>query len=285
MLLFIFPSKNWAPRRRLVCVLSGLLALPCIGNAAPPIILVNPYDDIDWSTSLQHRANLHTHTTQSDGALHPEDVIDFYYKQGYTILALTDHNRCTWPWESWGRSPEALGMLAISGNEYSRHDHLNGYFLCHETTSTSLTQTLREIATLGGVAHLNHPGRYWNLVDGQVPPATLQKYASLFSGFSQELLLGIEVINSRNRYPQDVLLWDALLIELMPERSVWGFATDDMHTLGSSSTPLAGISWCVFPLQEMSPASTLMFAPSCWMKEEGPTPIPSHCTMNKASYV
>jgi hypothetical protein len=61
-------------------------------------VVVNPYADVDWAQVEQHQANLHTHTTQSDGRLTPNQVIDEYRKRGYTILCLTDHNLCTWPW-------------------------------------------------------------------------------------------------------------------------------------------------------------------------------------------
>lgn len=37
------------------------------------------------------KANLHTHTNLSDGALSPEVVADLYYRHGYQVLALTDH--------------------------------------------------------------------------------------------------------------------------------------------------------------------------------------------------
>lgn len=37
------------------------------------------------------RGNLHTHSTESDGHLTPEQVCDFYRKNGYDFLAITDH--------------------------------------------------------------------------------------------------------------------------------------------------------------------------------------------------
>ncbi len=38
------------------------------------------------------KANLHTHTTISDGKLSPEEIKQAYKERGYQILALTDHN-------------------------------------------------------------------------------------------------------------------------------------------------------------------------------------------------
>ena len=39
-----------------------------------------------------YKANLHTHTTVSDGAFTPEEIKELYLKQGYSIVAYTDHN-------------------------------------------------------------------------------------------------------------------------------------------------------------------------------------------------
>ncbi|MBO5837873.1 MAG: PHP domain-containing protein, partial [Oscillospiraceae bacterium] len=39
-----------------------------------------------------YKANLHTHTTCSDGVLTPEQVRDAYKEKGYSILAITDHS-------------------------------------------------------------------------------------------------------------------------------------------------------------------------------------------------
>jgi len=40
---------------------------------------------------LQFKANLHSHTTLSDGKLTPEQCVQAYKSRGYQILALTDH--------------------------------------------------------------------------------------------------------------------------------------------------------------------------------------------------
>ena len=39
----------------------------------------------------QFRANLHAHTTLSDGCMTPEASVEAYRNRGYQILALTDH--------------------------------------------------------------------------------------------------------------------------------------------------------------------------------------------------
>ena len=43
----------------------------------------------------QYKANLHCHTTLSDGKIKPEDVVAGYKTHGYDILAITDHEYIT----------------------------------------------------------------------------------------------------------------------------------------------------------------------------------------------
>ena len=39
-----------------------------------------------------YKANLHTHTTCSDGSKTPEQIKEIYKAQGYSVLAYTDHD-------------------------------------------------------------------------------------------------------------------------------------------------------------------------------------------------
>ena len=41
----------------------------------------------------QYKANLHMHTTVSDGILTPEETKRIYLAHGYSIVAFTDHDR------------------------------------------------------------------------------------------------------------------------------------------------------------------------------------------------
>ncbi|MDH7480642.1 MAG: CehA/McbA family metallohydrolase [Armatimonadota bacterium] len=50
---------------------------------------VNPFE----SNGNWYKANLHTHTTTSDGGFSVQERIQQYYEKGYSILAITDHDR------------------------------------------------------------------------------------------------------------------------------------------------------------------------------------------------
>ena len=67
----------------------------------------NPFEcDGAW-----YRANLHAHTTESDGDLSPAESAEFYRRAGYDVLAITDHDRVT---RVDARLP---GLLLLSGVE------------------------------------------------------------------------------------------------------------------------------------------------------------------------
>lgn len=42
--------------------------------------------------SLNKRIDLHIHTTVSDGALAPKEIIDEAYKNGVSVIAIADHD-------------------------------------------------------------------------------------------------------------------------------------------------------------------------------------------------
>lgn len=242
-----------------------LLALVLVTGCATttPWDIQNPYDSVNWSEHGQYKANFHTHTTRSDGRLHPQTVVDEYHALGYSVLAITDHNEVTYPWTSFSdmkmsersrqrmeeepdtmpktteyedRDPEALGMVAIQGNELSSHHHMNSFFSDHNGTTTE-EESLEATAAKNGITVLNHPGRYDKPVDW---------YIDLYRRYDH--LIGLEVYNSGDRYPKDRELWDAILTQTMPDRPVWGYSNDDMHGIAS-----LGRNWSILILPELSP--------------------------------
>lgn len=183
---------------------------------------LNPYAAADWSAWNQFKANFHTHTTESDGSQSPAAVIDEYHAADYAILAITDHNTITWPWSDYGRNPDSLGMLAVRGNEFSSSDHINAFF-DFTTSSNSLESGIPHVAARGGLAHINHPGRYNT-------PADWDWYVPWFMAYPS--CVGMEVFNQGDRYPTDRQLWDNINERFFPAtgRMVWGYSNDDKHT-------------------------------------------------------
>jgi len=213
-------------------ITGGFAAAGSQGMRAGNIHLVlNPYGDIDWQVFQQHKANFHTHTTESEGEMSPAGVIDKYLDHGCTVLALTDHNICTYPWEKFDRIPSSLGMVAVAGTEHSCPHHVVSLFCKYEPEQHhDLDPVLEGIREKKGLAILCHPGEYWmpDFLSHHVPEKVAKEYTGIFRKHSP-YLLGMEIFNSGYRWRFDPILWDELLTELMPDRPVWGFAADDMH--------------------------------------------------------
>ena len=224
----------------------GALSLSACGGGNT-VMLNNPYEGVDWDSIHFVKANLHTHTTNSDGNYKPHEVIDMYHEAGYGALAITDHDNdptlrhhVTYPWqaldtyhEDWeSRDPESLGMIAISGSEFSRRHHIAALF-----TDLNLDSDLDEIDMFNALADevdsiglLAHPGRYWRAHhDDDEGEHSTEWYLDLIKQVDKEVMPGIEIANQDDRYDMDRVLWDRLLLELMPNRPLYGVSADDFH--------------------------------------------------------
>lgn len=196
-------------------------------------IIYNPYANIDFETINHYKANLHTHTTQSDGSGTPSEVIYHYHEiGGYAILAITDHSKNTWPWNNWiNESPSAsstsseyypdLQMLSISGNEMSLGHHRGSLLNDYPYGGFFPAFAFWYIQHHNGLSMFNHPGRYQYSVEW---------YQRYFDAFN-DVVLGIEVYNQGDRYPDDRDLWDKINKARPPNDLIWGFSNDDMHTI------------------------------------------------------
>lgn len=204
----------------------------------------NPYEQVNWQKHKQYKANLHTHTTVSDGSLAPQYVTDMYHRQGYQILALTDHNAVSYPWTGFAalkpslkseerlkagelqkenliyenRDPAQLGMIAIQGNEVSSPHHINSLFNDYNRPTSQEDSAFSTIGAKNGLVIVNHPGRYEH---------SAQWYIDFYRKYDH--LKGMEIYNNGDRYPGDRQLWDSVLVALLPARPVWAYSNDDMH--------------------------------------------------------
>ncbi len=58
------------------------------------------------------KGNLHTHTSHSDGALFPDEIVRVYADLGYDFVAITDHDYLIRP-HYWESIPGASGRLLV----------------------------------------------------------------------------------------------------------------------------------------------------------------------------
>ncbi|MEX1158596.1 MAG: PHP domain-containing protein [Thermomicrobiales bacterium] len=85
------------------------------------------------------RADLHTHSTASDGTLAPADLVSQALRRGLSILALTDHDTTAGLAEAIDAG-ESLGVRVIPGIELSTditagEIHILGYGINPESSA------------------------------------------------------------------------------------------------------------------------------------------------------
>ncbi|MEM3388561.1 MAG: CehA/McbA family metallohydrolase [Thermoproteota archaeon] len=187
----------------------------------------NPFE----SPGFWMKGNLHAHTTNSDGVLSPESVVDYYSSYGYDFLALTDHGKLT------RISSEKLllipGVELVSGRSFLGGDyHVVAINVEDEETlqkhAKDSVQTLLDYLKENGFAIIAHP--YWSKLTAQ-------------DLFNITNYLGIEIYNTGCDVEVakgfSTIHWDDLLTNRI---NVYGFAVDDAHWYSNLDAPGGWIS-------------------------------------------
>lgn len=78
----------------------------------------NPYETVNWDTWGAYKANLHTHSTVSDGNVDFRDMIEAYYSAGYDILAMTDHGTVNYGWD---QKPDVDALIGAANVFKTKH--------------------------------------------------------------------------------------------------------------------------------------------------------------------
>jgi hypothetical protein len=172
--------------------------------------LVSPYQ----ASGQWLRGNLHTHTTNSDGKLSPDEVVDRYAEAGHDFLSLSDHDHC---------SPrfERDGLLCLRGVEVTAggpHLLAIGVDKVYDTHRPRAA-VIAEIMADGALCVLNHPN--WEMNWSHWDQPALEALGPYH---------GIEIWNTViERLPGEAYAldrWDRLLTK---GRRLWGYANDDFH--------------------------------------------------------
>lgn len=132
-----------------------------------------------------YKANLHTHTTISDGRLSPQEIKQAYQEKGYSILALTDHCQYRWHRELDSKDFLTLAAYEVDINEIREDSDLSRkkvyHFNLYDTNPAYRTDEkilspcpgdiygdldaincyLKQMEELGFLICYNHP--YWSL--------------------------------------------------------------------------------------------------------------------------
>lgn len=267
----------------LACIMAFSVPVTAFaGTIETDYTIVNPYKDVNWDTYETYLANLHTHTTASDGSLTLTEMVQEYYDRGYDILAITDHGVISTGWmnekKTYPLFNEFRKVTPMSEEDYIRFTtgsdrngrgitditggiecnscvvskvHVNGYWTTWGSgvwgTENDYKTATVEIEKAGGYSVLNHVGDW---VDSEHHPEYshedyfINYFADIFT--TSKTCLGMEIINNTDRVTKgDRELWDELLQVVIPTgRNIWGFADDDSEDLGD-----IGRSFELFPLE------------------------------------
>jgi hypothetical protein len=179
---------------------------------------IGPYTTSGLSTLVT--ANLHGHTTESDGTLTPMQYVAQYQMIGFGALAITDHDVVT---------TQPTGITSpLDGCEQSMTTgHVGTIGTDYERGAETNVQTIINAAVSdGGFAILNHPG--WVYL-GQTQYRFDYAEAAALTGYQGLEIFNAAVITDNDSLGFQVSLWDQLLTNV--RRNIWAVATDDFDTL------------------------------------------------------
>ncbi len=181
-------------------------------------MLVDPYA----VPGRYRKAQLHCHTTRSDGLYAPRDLLDRYRAAGYTFVVFTDHDRVT-----ACADLDDAAFLALPGVEttvprpfYPLGPHLGRLGAPGSLGLHGAQACIDATVAAGGVVSLHHPTWTGNLWTGGWSLAEMIR----LRGYHL-----IEIHNHHSRSDADVRRWTAVLRHRGPAFPVGGVAGDDLH--------------------------------------------------------
>ena len=247
--------------------------------------MTNPYADVDWETYGQYKANLHAHSTASDGSHTLAAMIEAYYAQGYDILGMADHGTRSNIWTTRpsnngglldgltsgknttvltqaryneimagvGRDGRGMTQVINANEQNPASNHVLSYYSTLNTSATASNYTtiVQNIHNRGdGYTVIAHPGRE---TGGPLNPTNTSQYRTYIDLFNRfDTLLGYEISGKQDGETyNDRILWDYTLMEMAPKgRNIFGFANDDSH-----ATTETGRNWMMFLMPENTEAN------------------------------
>ncbi len=173
-----------------------------------------------------YKANLHCHSTISDGAYSPEELKKMYMEKGYHAIAYTDHKVCVPHTELTDENFVALTGFEIAfGIRKATSVHMNGiarnpmteFFVDNEDMDDveKMNAGIKLLNDNDFISTLNHPR--WSGI-------LMKNIEKLGDVANIEVVNGFELI--RDGYGDSSTVFE---MELRRGRKVRPFATDDSH--------------------------------------------------------
>ncbi|MCL2360247.1 MAG: PHP domain-containing protein [Defluviitaleaceae bacterium] len=187
-----------------------------------------------------YKANMHSHTTVSDGTLTPEQAKEAYIARGYNIIAFTDHNLLMSQQHLNDENFLAINACEVNINEENKRGlatyHLNLYATRPDITDTppmpemdyldheAINKYIAERNAEGFLVCYNHP--YWSM-------QTHAEYSKLRGLFAMEIYNhNCEV--DEGYYGYNPQVYDEMLRQ---GQNIFCFSTDDNHNWGPKDMP------------------------------------------------
>jgi len=178
-----------------------------------------------YATPGEYRkAQLHCHTTESDGRLTPHELLERYRAAGYSFVCITDHNRVT-----RYTALDSPTFVTIPGTEDTVSQwikplgpHMTRLFVETSLNSGTAQDRIDRTNAVGGIVGLCHPSWNGNLWTGAWSPEAITR----LRGYHL-----LEIWNPHSPPEEDLKRWDLALSIHGPEHPVWCTAVDDCHGL------------------------------------------------------
>ena len=208
-------------------------------------VVLNPYEGIDWDSVNFVSSALHNHTWFSNKEFEESEHNDVsfdsadervaaYKALGFGAVVITEHDYVTLDY--YGGNYSDSEIITLYGNEMSKKYHTLFYGLepYYDKRGQGISVTngiegnIQNIAAMNGngIVYFAHPNR----------STTDEEYwYNLFNKY--DVVYGMEVFNAgqaQKNYSENV--WDYILTKSMPNRPIWGTASDDAHSNGAIST-------------------------------------------------
>lgn len=168
------------------------------------------------------KAQLHCHTTESDGKFRPDELLQMYKADGYSFVCITDHNRVT-----RHTALDSDEFLTIPGTEDTvtrwfrpLGPHMSRLFVRDSLESGTAQERVDRTISEGGVAGLCHLSWTGNLWTGSWSSEAVRK----LRGYRL-----LEIWNPHSDPQEDIKRWEIALRAHGPDQQVWGVAVDDCH--------------------------------------------------------
>ena len=194
-----------------------------------------------------YKANLHSHTTYSDGKLTPEEMKELYKNEGYSIISFTDHGRFVTHNELTdeeflvlnGYEPDITEQMDDPKYHYRRTCHMCMIALDPKRTTGPKVDDLTRVYTPENISALMTRGREEGFfVTYNHPVWSLEKYSDYirYNGMhAMEILNYGCIVDGYFEYNEQI--YDEML---SGGKRIFVLATDDNHNYNGTYDSFGG---------------------------------------------